>query len=301
MRSFRAGEAAAILGISPHTLRAWERRYGYPRPRRSVGNHRLYLEADIAPLREALRRGLTGASAISIAREADGADSTSLAAALVVFDALRADATMDKALGVHSVEDAVAEIALPTVDSIGQRYGFNSAVWAFASQWAIDWVRRLRRLTPKVWTGTVFVGDRTDGRLDRDAFSVRALELFIARGGYQVVSLPTCACQRILDVVKALGPTLAALLAGHGCSADSSAAWVEAVYRTSPTLPLLLYHADDVDRAIARSATVLPISPVTAATAVMQLAVHRRPPMDQAVKATPRIGGVAVPAGRLER
>jgi DNA-binding transcriptional MerR regulator len=38
-------------GIKPDTLRAWERRYGLPKPHRSSGRHRLYTEQDIDMLR----------------------------------------------------------------------------------------------------------------------------------------------------------------------------------------------------------------------------------------------------------
>ena len=34
-------------GIKPDTLRAWQRRYGLPSPRRSAGGHRLYSQRDI--------------------------------------------------------------------------------------------------------------------------------------------------------------------------------------------------------------------------------------------------------------
>lgn len=38
-------------GIKPDTLRAWERRYGLPRPTRSAGGHRLYSQRDINALK----------------------------------------------------------------------------------------------------------------------------------------------------------------------------------------------------------------------------------------------------------
>src|SRR5437879_13661198 len=42
---------AKQTGIGVHTLRAWERRYGLPRPSRTAGTHRLYCANDIAMLR----------------------------------------------------------------------------------------------------------------------------------------------------------------------------------------------------------------------------------------------------------
>jgi DNA-binding transcriptional MerR regulator len=42
MPGIRTNAAAEVLGVSPNTLRSWERRYGYPTPKRTEGNHRNY-------------------------------------------------------------------------------------------------------------------------------------------------------------------------------------------------------------------------------------------------------------------
>ena len=47
----RVGEVADRLGVSTSTIRLWERRYGLPRPVRSVGGHRRYSAADVEQLR----------------------------------------------------------------------------------------------------------------------------------------------------------------------------------------------------------------------------------------------------------
>jgi DNA-binding transcriptional MerR regulator/methylmalonyl-CoA mutase cobalamin-binding subunit len=43
-------------GIKPDTLRAWERRYGLPRPRRTPGGHRLYSQYDIDMIKWLMQR-----------------------------------------------------------------------------------------------------------------------------------------------------------------------------------------------------------------------------------------------------
>lgn len=45
------GVVESRTGLSAHTLRAWERRYGVVEPHRSEGGHRLYSDADIEHLR----------------------------------------------------------------------------------------------------------------------------------------------------------------------------------------------------------------------------------------------------------
>jgi PAS domain-containing protein len=48
--SFSIGEAAAILGLPAHTLRAWERRYDVLEPGRTAGNQRRYTVDDLRAL-----------------------------------------------------------------------------------------------------------------------------------------------------------------------------------------------------------------------------------------------------------
>ena len=47
---YRIGAVAKLTGISPDTLRVWERRYGCIVPQRSPGGGRLYSADDIARL-----------------------------------------------------------------------------------------------------------------------------------------------------------------------------------------------------------------------------------------------------------
>src|SRR5690349_25044929 len=49
--------ASRLTGVSPATLRMWERRYGFPRPERTTGGSRLYSESEVEALR-LLRRAL---------------------------------------------------------------------------------------------------------------------------------------------------------------------------------------------------------------------------------------------------
>ncbi|PDP87886.1 MerR family transcriptional regulator [Glycomyces fuscus] len=60
------GATARLLGVSPSTLRSWDRRYGVGPRERSPGGHRRYSPADVARLRELCRlvgEGLPPASA----------------------------------------------------------------------------------------------------------------------------------------------------------------------------------------------------------------------------------------------
>ncbi|WP_051216229.1 MerR family transcriptional regulator [Ferrimonas futtsuensis] len=48
------GDVAAITGVNPVTLRAWQRRFGLLKPGRTPKGHRLYSEADIDRVRQIL-------------------------------------------------------------------------------------------------------------------------------------------------------------------------------------------------------------------------------------------------------
>ena len=54
MRYLKTSEAAALLNVSPNTLRAWERRFGFPKPQRSPGKHRLFTYGEVAALKDAV-------------------------------------------------------------------------------------------------------------------------------------------------------------------------------------------------------------------------------------------------------
>lgn len=58
--SLTIGAVAKATGLSPDTLRVWQKRYGFPVPQRKPSGHRLYSTADVRRLRrisEALARG----------------------------------------------------------------------------------------------------------------------------------------------------------------------------------------------------------------------------------------------------
>src|SRR2546423_7496100 len=107
MRSLKTREAASLLNVSPNTLRTWERKFGFPRPLRSPGRHRAYTHAEIVALRDALRRGLSVPSAISVVRDGLGADTDALVNALDSFNLEAADRAMEASLSLRSLERSV--------------------------------------------------------------------------------------------------------------------------------------------------------------------------------------------------
>ena len=68
MHHLQLDEAAAVLGVSPDTLREWEQRFGYPRAVCGVAGQRRYATDAVITLRDSLEAGLSIASAINKAR-----------------------------------------------------------------------------------------------------------------------------------------------------------------------------------------------------------------------------------------
>src|SRR3954447_7520448 len=238
VRTLKTSEAAAVLNVSPNTLRAWERRFGYPKPQRSPGQHRLYPHGEVLALRDALQEGLSISSAISRARESLSSDTDVLAGALGTFELERADAAMEGALALRPVERAVSEVLLPTLDDLAERNGPDSAPWAFAARWAIDWLSRAQRLAPPpVRRAGILIGDATRDDLDPDAIALRALQLFVARGGVRVLALPVAGVLGLAEVLTAFGPT-AGVIAGAHAGDDVVARWAYGVRSASGGLPI---------------------------------------------------------------
>jgi DNA-binding transcriptional MerR regulator len=67
-------EAAAVLSVSPDTLRAWEQRFDYPHSISGAAGERRYAHGEVIALRDSLLAGLSITAAIEKARRA-GADS----------------------------------------------------------------------------------------------------------------------------------------------------------------------------------------------------------------------------------
>ena len=99
-----------MLGVSPNTLRSWERRFGYPSPGRTSGGHRQYDLADVEALKQAFEETQNVSSAISIARQrgAGPPSSNRLGLALARFEEDKAARLLEESLAIRSLERTVA-------------------------------------------------------------------------------------------------------------------------------------------------------------------------------------------------
>jgi MerR family transcriptional regulator, light-induced transcriptional regulator len=205
----RTNAAAEILGVSPNTLRSWERRFGYPKPRRTQGGHRQYDLAELEALRRALLETHNISSAIEVARQrGEGPSSPSrLLDAFDRFDEVAADRVLEESLAVRSVERTVEEVLLPAVELAEAREG-REAEHELACRWATGWLHAARRVVPPASrTQGVLIFD-SSARLDLESLHVQALELGLRRSGFRTLLLAfDLPPERVVRAMRALDPT----------------------------------------------------------------------------------------------
>jgi MerR family transcriptional regulator, light-induced transcriptional regulator len=161
LTGLRIGELSRRVGVSPDVLRAWERRYGLLRPRRSRAGQRLYTAADEQRLRRALahvERGFSPAVAARLAATpaatadvaeaaapapaagaaAAAADEPTAPAGLAIaglsalplelrhaldrFDDGGAQRALDRLLASFALDTVVRDVLLPYLAELGERW-----------------------------------------------------------------------------------------------------------------------------------------------------------------------------------
>ncbi len=137
-------------GIGADTLRAWERRYGLPKPQRTPGGHRLYSQRDIYLIKWLVARqaeGLSISRAVKRWNELAGAGEDPLAqpqyplgqrlgaspsnleavreawlTACFSFDEARAEYLLNEAFAFYTPETVITEVILRGLHEVGNRW-----------------------------------------------------------------------------------------------------------------------------------------------------------------------------------
>lgn len=211
-------------GLKPDTLRAWERRYGLPQPRRTGGGHRLYTRRDIDTLKWLIARqedGLSISRAVSTWETliSEGKDpltepvepfaaelpavytpvetgSTILelrqawVEACLGFDEQRAESILNQAFAFYQPEIVCLELMQRGLAQIGDKW-YQGTVSAqkehFASALALRRLDALLAATPPpTRNGRLLVGCAPK---DDHTFSALLLTLLLRRQGWEIVYL----------------------------------------------------------------------------------------------------------------
>jgi len=240
----RTNAAAEVLGVSPNTLRSWERRYGYPVPKRTPGNHRNYELVELQTLRDALAETGNISSAIELARQRQEAPASggSLLAAFESFDEEAADRAIEQSLAIRPLERTVEELLLPAIDDLAASPD-REAELEFAARWAMGWLHGARRLASTASRPAgILLLDSSRGS-EAEAVHAQALDLALRRAGFRVLMLSDeLGEERMERALGALDPT-AIVLCGPGADTPSAVQLVRKIREAGFDAPLYGFRA----------------------------------------------------------
>ena len=194
---YTIAEVEERTGLSSALLRQWERRYGFPRPGRSPGGHRLYSQTDLEALRQIKQWIAEGVSpAQAVRRYLEGltqegprppeALSLELEEALLRADTEAAEHVLSEAYKLHPMETVVMEVISPCLRRIGEGWHMGRVSTAqehFASTYLRGALQGLLSLMGGV-LGPTLVVSTLPGEQHEIGSLISAL--FLRRAGYNV-------------------------------------------------------------------------------------------------------------------
>ncbi len=235
-----------VTNLKADVLRAWERRYGLPSPQRTPGGHRLYSEYDVEIvqwLTEHVAQGLSISRAVELWKNLTEAGRDPLenlpaekpsssietpnngtrledmrrkwVEACLVYDNLTAEAILNQAFVLYSVEDVCFEILRKGITDIGNLWYHGKASVQqehFASDIANRRLDALITATPNpIRTQTVLAGCPPG---EWHTLPVKLLTLLMRRQGINVIFLgASIPLEQMAETVAAVRPSLIILAA----------------------------------------------------------------------------------------
>jgi DNA-binding transcriptional MerR regulator len=218
-------------GLRPATFRAWERRYGFPKPRRLPGNQRLYSDQDVAAIRWLQHRtdeGLSISHAIRLLQvrlregvvsdrfvHAEPGRPTSALAddlirTLLALDSNGAEQLLGEAFAMYPVEEVCLGVIAPTLVEVGERW-HRGEISVATEHFASSFVRRKLFALFNVYEtgrgrGLVFACCAPD---EWHEVGVLMVSLFLVRHGFRLNYLgPNLGSDGLADMLRHHRPDL---------------------------------------------------------------------------------------------
>ncbi len=231
-------------GVPADTFRAWERRYGIPKPERTSGNQRLYSERDVSIiswLRDQTRRGLTISQAVALYHTEGGArvqvpqvrgdqvprtiaanggppdqfqrSQSAMVAALSAFDAAGAERALEEAIAIGSVEQVCINVLDPVLVEFGERWErgeISVSVEHFATAFVLRKIGALFNVSgPDSGRGPI-VAACVEGELHEVGLLLTCL--LLSRRGYQMIYLgPNLPIPDLVQAILTIRPPMVLL------------------------------------------------------------------------------------------
>jgi DNA-binding transcriptional MerR regulator len=232
--SFTMQALVLQTSLPADTLRAWERRYGFPAPARTSGGHRLYTADDVEAIRWVLQKqheGVRAKQAIEMWRHHTGGGSAPLAAgadrlpALETLDALRAEwhaaclnldaeralQAFNRAGAMLGPERTLIDVVTPGLAQIGRQWDAGTASVAqehFASALAMRHVLSLTQAEAPALRPEKLLLATPDG--EYHAYVPALLAFLLRRYGWKAIFLN--ASLPLADLTSTLNREHAALV-----------------------------------------------------------------------------------------
>jgi MerR family transcriptional regulator, light-induced transcriptional regulator len=208
---------SAQLGIPIPTIRSWERRYGFPTPTRTGGQHRRYSLDEVEllrMLRDEVTRGHRAREAVALvqgrAAVLEGPRPSQLDAfveAAMRLDAMALRRTLDQATETSGVEGTIAEVALPALRELGTRWttGTCDIVHEHLATEAVrSWIARQQAMAPPPFRAASLV--LACGPKDLHSIGLEAFGLMLARHGWAIRALgPLTPAAALVQAVRTAG------------------------------------------------------------------------------------------------
>lgn len=252
---FNIGVVSRMTNIPETTLRAWERRYDFPKATRTTGGHRLYSEQEIARLQWVKARVDTGmqvSQAIRVLNHSlrerqdanglpppepvlSGSESSEpidlfcqrLVNALAAYNALEADQVIAEAYALFSIESIILEIIGPTFYEIGEAWSrgdIDVATEHYASNYLRIRLYHWLEISPPAYRVSPVVLACAPGELHEG--SLLMLAVLLRRLRWPVIYLgqtvPLTELARFLESVDA---AIIVFVAMTEAAADALAGW----------------------------------------------------------------------------
>lgn len=231
---FNTKAVARETGVPADTFRAWERRYGVPRPQRTAGGHRLYSERDMAIirwLRDRTDEGVNISHAVLLltntldALEGEPPHNDDVRTlerlgddfyqALAGFDQYHAERILGEAFALYPLEQVLIELIQPTLVEVGERW-HRGEINVVAEHFATQFIRRKLAALLNMFDGhnyraTIVIGCAPSEQHD---LGVLMAALFLLRRGWHVVYLGSqVPLADLLETVGVVKPALVCLSA----------------------------------------------------------------------------------------
>ncbi len=256
-RTYRIQVAAEQSGLSEQVIRAWERRYGVLKPKRTPGGYRVYTERDIAllkRLKQLTEEGVSISEAAkllpSLRRELDEAPAPpalplngtqveswrrEILQGAERLDQLAIEAVLDRAFATLSPLQVYDELLVPTQMEVGDRW--HAGTLTVAEEHLVSQALRMRLLSVLVAAPRGSRKHVVCACMPEEDHEVGLLgaALRFRHAGYRVTLLGArTPAVHLAQVVRALKPSFVALSAVNDAGERELRAQLSAVVSAMP-------------------------------------------------------------------